>query len=83
MSTAPIGFVGLGSMGFGMAKNLAKAGVPLTVFDLSPEPLTVLAAEGASIAADPAEVGARVQLLFLCVPSDIESEAVLFGQRGV
>ena len=83
MSTAPIGFVGLGRMGFGMARNLAKAGVPLTVFDLSPEPLTVLAAEGASIAADPAEVAARVEILFLCVPSDIESEAVLFGQRGV
>ena len=70
-------------MGFGMARNLAQAGVPLTVFDLSPQPLEVLAAEGVSIAADPAELAARVELLFLCLPSDVESEAVLFGERGV
>ena len=47
-------------MGFGMAKNLAKAGVPLTVFDLSPEPLKALAEEGVSIAADPAELSPRL-----------------------
>ena len=70
-------------MGFGMAKNLAKAGVPLTVFDLSSETLEALAEEGVSIAADPAEVAAGVDLLFMCVPSDAEAEAVLFGQRGV
>ena len=83
MTTASVGFIGLGRMGFGMASNLSKAGVPLTVCDLSSEPLNALAAQGVSIAADPAEVAASVDLLFICVPSDAESEAVLFGQRGV
>ena len=83
MSNASVGFIGLGRMGFGMASNLSKAGVPLTVCDLSPEPLNALAAQGVSIAADPAEVASSVDLLFICVPSDAESEAVLFGQRGI
>jgi len=82
LSVSSVGFVGLGRMGFGMASNLSKAGVPLTVCDLSPEPLNALAAQGVSIAADPAEVAASVDLLFICVPSDAESEAVLFGHRG-
>ena len=66
-----------------MASNLSKAGVPLTVYDLNPEPMEALAAEGVSVAADPAELAAHVELLFMCVPTDAESEAILFDERGV
>ena len=31
-----VGFVGLGTMGMPMTTNLAKAGVPLVVYDTSP-----------------------------------------------
>jgi 3-hydroxyisobutyrate dehydrogenase len=38
-----VGFIGLGTMGGPMAANLAKAGVPLVVYDASP---TAAAATG-------------------------------------
>ena len=70
-------------MGFGMASNLVKSDVPLVVCDLHPDPLHALVEKGASAAHDAAELAERVDLLFLCVPSDAESERVLFGERGV
>ena len=38
---------------------------------------------GAKIASDAAELAELVDVLFLCVPTDKESEVVLFGDRGV
>ncbi|MEO2199516.1 MAG: NAD(P)-binding domain-containing protein, partial [bacterium] len=37
MDKRPIGFIGLGRMGAAMARNLASAGVPLTVYDIRPD----------------------------------------------
>lgn len=37
METEKIGFIGLGNMGHPMAKNLEKAGFPLSVYNRSPE----------------------------------------------
>ena len=70
-------------MGLGMARNLLRARVPLAVCDVQPEPVRALAAEGASAAADPAELAERAELVFVCVPSDTEAAEVLFGDRGV
>ena len=78
-----IGFIGLGRMGLGMARNLLKAGVPLAVCDVLPEPVQALAGEGASVAADPATLADGAELIFVCVPSDTEAAEVLFGDRGV
>ena len=78
-----VGFIGLGRMGLGMARNLLKAGVPLAVCDALPDPVRALAGEGASAAADPAAVAERAELIFVCVPSDTEAAEVLFGKRGV
>ncbi len=83
MHTRPIGFIGLGRMGSAMARNLAAAGAPLTVFDIQPDLPTALADLGVTKAATPGEVAAGVELLFLCVPSEVESETVLFGEHGV
>ena len=78
-----VGFIGLGRMGLGMARNLLKAGVPLAVCDVLPEPVRALEEEGASAAADPAALAERAELIFVCVPSDTEAAEVLFGERGV
>ena len=83
MNKTPIGFVGLGRMGFGMANNLSKAGLPLVVCDVNPQPVQALVERGAAAAEDPTELATRVDRLFVCVPSETESEAVLFGDRGV
>ncbi len=83
MNERTVGFIGLGRMGFGMASNLLKADIPLVVSDLDAQPVHTLVENGAKAAGDPAELADRVELLFLCVPSDAESENVLFGERGV
>ena len=83
MDGRTVGFIGLGHMGSGMARNLVKADVPLVVWDLLPELVRSLTEEGASAAADPAELAERAELIFLCVPTDKEAGEVLFGARGL
>ena len=83
MNDRTIGFIGLGRMGSGMARNLLKAGVPLVVWDVLPDSAQALEAEGASAAADPAALAGRAELIFLCVPTDKEAGEVLFARRGV
>ncbi len=39
----PIGFIGVGTMGKPMARNLLKASYPVTVFDLDPAPVDFIA----------------------------------------
>ena len=34
-----VGIIGLGEMGEGIARNIQKAGFPLVVYDLNPEPI--------------------------------------------
>ena len=55
-----VGFVGLGTMGFAMAANLARAGFPLTVWNRTPGRAGPLLALGAVEASSPREV-ARVK----------------------
>ena len=77
-----VGFIGLGRMGRGMASNLAKAGIPLTVFDALQDPVDALTAVGASAGANPADVASKVDRLFLCLSSEKEVGEVLFGEQG-
>ncbi len=83
MNKNSVGFIGLGRMGFGMASNLAKAGIPLTVFDARLEPVEAIVELGASAATGPADLASRVEFLFLCLPSETEVSDVLFGKQGV
>lgn len=83
MKSKMVGFIGLGRMGLGMARNLLQAGVPLAVWDVNTQPLTDLATEGALITSNAAELVGRVEVLFVCVPSEVESEQVLLGECGV
>ncbi|MBK6006324.1 NAD(P)-dependent oxidoreductase [Ramlibacter ginsenosidimutans] len=79
----PIGFIGLGVMGKGMALCLRRAGHALHVFARSDAPAQALVAAGAQRAASPAEVGRASRLVFLCVSDDAAVEAVLFGPQGL
>jgi 3-hydroxyisobutyrate dehydrogenase-like beta-hydroxyacid dehydrogenase len=78
-----VGFIGLGSMGAGMAANLARANVSLVVFDPNQVAVDKLTAIGAEAVSSPAEVAARVDRLFLCLPFAPEVRAVLFAPNGV
>ena len=83
MSEVSVGFIGLGRMGFGMASNLAKARIPLTVFDTRAQPMQALTGKGARAATGPAELASKVKYLFLCLPSEKEVDDVLFAEQGV
>src|SRR5258708_6959769 len=65
-----LGFIGSGNMGEGMAQNLARAGFPLTVRDLRPEPVARLVALGARCANSNFDVGQASDLVCIAVFTD-------------
>ena len=77
-----VGFIGLGIMGRPMAKNLLKAGIDLTVFDLNQKAVDDLKAAGAK-AASPAEIGRDCDVIFLSLPNGAISHDTLFRADGV
>jgi len=78
-----LGFVGLGVMGGPMCGNLArKSGVPVVAFDARPEALSALAGDGVAPAASAADVVARAEIVFVCLPGEREVGAVCLGADG-
>lgn len=76
-SVAPIGFIGLGSMGEPMALNLVKAGTPLIVWNRSVSKCQILADAGASVAEIAADVFARCDIVFLMLADHAAIDTVL------
>jgi 3-hydroxyisobutyrate dehydrogenase len=69
--TLAAGFIGLGAMGRGMARNLHRAGLLHGVWNRTPAPATELAAElGCVAAANPAQLAAACDVVVLCVSAD-------------
>ena len=64
-----IGFIGLGNMGFPMARRLVEAGHQLTVFDTRKEAVERLTARGAQAASSAKEVADRVETVMASLPS--------------
>ncbi len=81
--TEQIGFIGLGIMGRGMARNLLKAGFSVRVWNRTPSRMDELAAEGAQTAASPADLAAQCDIIITCVSDTPDVEAVVLGERGV
>jgi 3-hydroxyisobutyrate dehydrogenase len=79
-----VGFIGLGTMGGPMAANLAKAGVPLVVYDASTAAASAAGWQaGVTVAVSPSDVASRVTVLFTCLPNDDIVRAVYLGANGV
>ena len=75
-----IGFIGLGVMGEPICRNLVKkSGARVIAFDLSPEPLARLRADGADVAASVADVVSKSEIVLLCLPSAKHVRAVFEG----
>ena len=62
-----VGFIGLGIMGQGMARNLLKAGFGLTVWNRTASRADALVSEGATRASSPADLAAQCDLIVICV----------------
>lgn len=72
----PMGFVGVGQMGGGMAACLLKAGYDVTVCDPDANATARLAAAGATVVPSPQAVADRAAVVFACLPSPLVSENV-------
>jgi 3-hydroxyisobutyrate dehydrogenase-like beta-hydroxyacid dehydrogenase len=84
MEKSRIGFVGLGLMGHGMAKNVVEKGFPLTVIaHRNRVPVEDLVARGASEAKNLAELAQASDIVLLCVTGSPEVEAVVTGPGGL
>ncbi|GMQ79380.1 MAG: NAD(P)-dependent oxidoreductase [Anaerolineae bacterium] len=78
-----IGFIGLGIMGQGMARNLLNAGFDLTVWNRSAGRMDELAAAGAKAAKSPAGLASSCGVIIICVSDTPDVEEVILGENGV
>ena len=78
-----IGFIGLGTMGFHLARRLIEADHTLVVYDTRPEAVARLTKIGASESASPRDVADRVETVMASLPSLEAVLAVATGKDGV
>jgi 3-hydroxyisobutyrate dehydrogenase-like beta-hydroxyacid dehydrogenase len=78
-----VGFVGLGTMGLRMAKNLVTAGFELTVYDRLDGPLAEMKAAGARVAASVRELAEQSDVIEIAVSPAKEVENVIVGPEGI
>lgn len=78
-----IGFIGLGIMGQGMARNLLKADFPLTVWNRTASKMEPLMAAGAQVGRDPADVAVQSDIIITCVSDTPDVETVILGENGL
>jgi len=79
-----IGFVGLGAMGFPMARRLARQGYAVSAFDNAPEVRQRAATEdGITEVATAAEAARGSQVVFTCLPNDRIVREVYLGTGGL
>ena len=77
-----VGFIGLGSMGHAMARNLLKAGHQVRGFDVRAAAMSQFEQDGGSAAATPAQAADGAELLVVVVFTAAQAEQVLFGTDG-
>ncbi len=78
-----IGYLGLGTMGGGMARNLLAKGHPVVVWNRAPARTAALVQAGATAAASPADLAARCDLVMICVSDTTDVEQVVLGPEGL
>jgi 3-hydroxyisobutyrate dehydrogenase-like beta-hydroxyacid dehydrogenase len=82
--TKKIGFIGVGLMGRGAAKNILEGGYPLSVLaHRNRKPVDDLVGRGAEEASSAAELAAKVDVLFTCVSDSAVMNKVVLGENGV
>jgi 3-hydroxyisobutyrate dehydrogenase-like beta-hydroxyacid dehydrogenase len=81
---AKLGFLGLGLMGYPMARNLLRAGHSVALWSNTASKAKQLEAEAGGVACTtPAEVASQADVVFLCVGDTAMVEQVLLGKEGV
>src|SRR3990167_2380982 len=78
-----IGFIGLGKMGAPMAHNLLKAGMALTVYDVMPDAVQAMVADGAKAAKSVADVATGMDAVFTMVQTGQQVSDLCLGEDGI
>jgi 3-hydroxyisobutyrate dehydrogenase len=78
-----VGFIGMGIMGQGMVRNLAKAGLEPLVWNRTRSRVDDLVSEGFEVTEDPAALAAACDVVITCVSDTPDVEEVVLGERGV
>src|SRR5689334_24995542 len=78
-----VGFIGLGTMGAGMAANLQKAGYQLVVHDINQASAKSHLSAGAKWADSPKALAEQAKLIFTSLPGPPEVEAVALAANGL
>ncbi|UUX49199.1 NAD(P)-dependent oxidoreductase [Nisaea acidiphila] len=78
-----VGFIGLGGMGRGLVKNMAMKGVPVTAYDIDPDAVSAVVANGAKGAASPGEFAGDVDVLAVCITTAEAVQELALGPDGL
>lgn len=80
--TQRVAVLGLGTMGKGMAKNLLRAGFPVTAYNRTVAKAEPLAASGALIANTPAEAARDAEVVISMLSDDDACRSTWTGEHG-
>jgi 2-hydroxy-3-oxopropionate reductase len=78
-----VGFIGLGTMGAPMARNLLNRGHAITVWARRPEAMAPLVAAGAAAGESAAHVASASDVVMTMVTDTRAVEDVVLGERGI
>ena len=79
-TSAPVGLIGLGAMGMGMATSLVRAGFQVQAFDINPSTVERFVTAGGEAAESAARAAAGAAALIVVVVNAAQMEDVLFAQ---
>jgi 3-hydroxyisobutyrate dehydrogenase len=78
-----VGFIGIGTMGSGMSKNVRRAEYEMTVFDLNKNAAQPLLDMGCNWGDSPKQVAEASEVVLTSLPGPPEVEAVALGPNGL
>jgi 3-hydroxyisobutyrate dehydrogenase len=78
-----VGFIGMGIMGQGMARNLLKANFEVSVWNRTPERMEPLIEAGAKGTNSPQDLASQCDVVITCVSDTPDVKEVVLGERGV
>lgn len=80
---ASVGVIGLGVMGLPISINIAKAGYEVSGYDILPQRIEDLVAQGGTAGSSTSEVAEKTQVVCTSLPSLAAFEDVVWGRKGI
>ncbi len=78
-----VALIGAGIMGAGVARNILKGGYEVAIYDINPDAVAALEADGARAATSAADAGRDADIAITVLPAPVHLEAAVFGEDGL